>query len=686
MNFYHIRRDAGFTLIEVLIALVVAVIGILAMIQLSGIFLKTVADSEQRTVAYAVAEQTIENLRSFDSLSGSTAGESYFVDISSSTASLTVASGLASYDFDIAWTIADNIVASSALTPGASGAVYRTLKQVDVVVSWELPEAGSVSLSSYIGGIDPNAAALTVDNISNIGGDSPDVGYTPGVAPEVIAVDVADGKLKETTKPLPEVTNKSQSTQVRFETITYTNTNTEIQLIQEDFVTVNCRCVLNTSGGTVTTPAYQRFEDADTPLTEVLGTSVSGATGTEATLGGGKVQSEFCGRCCANHHDTNSSSVKYSPQANAASTGSSNTLSHGVDHPHYTLTVSGGVLTYTEAVHNSEYVEACRFKRIDGIYRLIQDWDLREVNVFPRAYLDSSSSAALADYVEYIKDLVKHEIFHEDIPLASVAASVLASTAEPTLTSVPSLTLTSTGNDESISRSIYLDNILSVEGLADYLLTLSAASVAEDTWLEFVPFNEINTTQLTKWNSTSTAIATVTDQPVAETYSRGHIYAVGLGAASVAASAAQGNTGILGNTYNAENIYPDEDNRITPTRTWLTGTYNPMPVTVSGAGGSPSVYSLTVSGTVTEHGGNVNYTLACTDSNYTTSLTETGNDFICTVSDIPTGVSANVTVTISSNKLICTPASSPYSYTYNTNANVSGVSFEVAKNTCSPPG
>ena len=676
----------GFTLIEVLIALVVAVVGILAIIQLSGAFLKTTSESEQRTVAYALAERTIEDLRAFDNLSGSTAGESYFENLATgSLANVSVSSGLSSYLFSINWTVSDNIVSGGVVSPGASGAIYRTLKEVDVVVSWTQPEAGSVSLSSYIGGVDPNANAL-VDDVSNVGGSEPDVGYTPGVAPEVIAVDVADGKLKETTKPLPEVTNRSQSTQVRFETITYTNTNAEIQLIQEDFITVNCRCVLDTSGGSIVAPSYQKFEGIDTPLVEVIGDTVSGATGTAASLSGGKTQSDFCGRCCANHHDTNSSTVKYSPQAGAASTGSAYTLSHNVDHPHYTLTASGGVLTYTEAVNNSEYVEACRFKRIDGIYRLIQDWELREVNVFPKAYLDTSNSAALADYVEYIKDFVKHEIFHEDLPAASVAAAVSTATAAPSLSSIPALELSDTGNDESLSRSIYLDDIMSVEGLGDYLITLSAASVAEDTWLEFIPFNEINTTQLTKWNSSSTGIATVTDQPVAETYSRGHIYAVATGTASVAASAAQGNTGILGNAYNAENIYPNQDNRITPSRTWLTGTYNPMPVTVSGAGGAPSVYSLTVSGTVTEHGGNVAYSLACTDSNYTTSLIETGNNFVCTVSDIPAGVSANVTVTISSNKLICTPASSPYSYTYNTNANVTGVSFHVAKNTCSPPG
>jgi type IV pilus modification protein PilV len=467
MKFKSCKHHSGFTLIEVLIALVVAVVGILAMIQLSGAFLKTVSEAEQRTVAYAVAEQTLENLRSFDSLSGSTAGESYFDQISSSTATTTVSSGQSSYTFNIAWTIADNIVASGAITPGGSGAIHQTLKQVDVVVSWVQPDVGSVSLSSYIGGVDPNASALM--DISNVGGSSPEVAYNPGVAPEVIAVDVADGKLKETTKPLPEVFNKNQSTQVRFETITFTDTNTEIQLIQEDFVTVNCRCVLDTTGGSITAPAYQKFEGADSPLIEVLGDTVSGATGTAASIGGGKVQSDFCDRCCANHHDTDSSTIKYSPLAGTASTGASNTLSHGVDHPHYKIVDdTTDPITLAEAVHGDEYLEACRFKRINGIYRLVKDWELREVNVFPSAYLTSGAVGSnLTGYVEYIKDAVKHYVFNDDIPAASVAGGVIASTAAPTLSPAPSLTLSTTGDDDSLSRSIYLDDILSVEGLAE---------------------------------------------------------------------------------------------------------------------------------------------------------------------------------------------------------------------------
>lgn len=697
MFMHKSTNEKGFTLIEVLIALVVAVIGILAMIQLSGAFLKTVAESEQRTVAYAIAERQMENLRSFDNLSGITTGETYFENLSSSSAVMTVSTGQASYTFNVAWTISDNIVSGGVVSPGASGAIHRMLKQADIVVSWTEPDAASVSLSSYIGGIDPNAAALTVDNAANVGGDSPDVGYTPGVAPEVIAVDVADGKLKETTKPLPEVSNKSQSTQVRFETITYTNTDTEIQLIQEDFVTVNCRCILDTSGGSVITPAYQKFEDSGTPLSEVLGTTVSGATGTQASIGGGKSQSDFCTRCCANHHDTAGSAIKYSPHAGTASTGDAS-FSHGIDHPHYKIVdASTDPITLTEAVHGDEYLEACRFKRIYGVYRLIPDWDLREINVFPNTYLASVASSGLPDYVEYIKDYVKYQIYNVDLA-ASSAAAVKAATTAPTLTTTPSLTLSATEDDESISRAIYMDDVTKVEGLADYLLSLSTASVAEDTWLEFIPFNEINTTQLSLWESSSTAIATVTNQTIDSVYNRGLIDAQAQGSTAVTASMAQGNTGILGNTYNAENDYPGWWNHITDIasggRSWISGAYNPMPVTVSGSTPAGTPYYATISGSITYYGQDNLGTPTCgSSSGHGATLTRTyvsGTDpynytYSCVIGPVNSGdlYEAAISLSVSGEKRICPnpPDTTFTTYTFGpTNVtSYTGNDFEIGK-------
>lgn len=692
MYFRNIRPISGFTLIEVLIALVVAVIGILAMIQLSAVFLKSVSESEQRTIAYALAERTIEDLRGYDSLTGTEVTESYFEDISNgSSTNVTVASGQASYEFDIVWTITDNIVSGGVVSPGASGAVYRRLKEVDVVVSWTNPEAGSVSLSSMIGGVDPNAAALTSNDLTNIGGESPQVEYTPGVAPEVIAVDVGNGLLKETTKPVPEVASKDYSTEVKFETITYNPSDSNFQEIQEDFITVNCICNLVASGESVS-PAYLKYDSDAHLLIDVLGETVSSATGTEGTLGGGNSQSEYCSRCCANHHDSSSSTVKYSPDAG-------NAASDAHDHRHYKITNdTTDPLTLAEAGPGDDYLEACRFKRINGIYRLVPDWNLLEVNVFPSNYL-AASTAELTAYQAYIQNYVVSAAYSQLGSNLASTAGISASISQPSL----SMDTTVNSSDQALSRSIYMENLSTVENLSAYLLGLSASSIATDSVsliLGVLPFYEVNTSELSYWTSASDAIATVSNDAInTGSFERGGIDAVAAGFTEITASMAQGNTGILGNTFSATSPteFAGKDNRIVDDvpREWVSGnSYNPMPVTVSGAViGLP--FDITVQGTVTGYGtlfkaGDVD--VACSGGGTPGLVEGASGSYTCTITDVPFGSTVNVSVIVTTNSkdAACDPSVADHADTSSyqlpvysgitaASPNITGADFDVSE-------
>lgn len=601
MNSAFVRSAKGFTLIEVLIALVVAVIGILAMIQLSGAFLKSVSEADQRTVAYALAERTLENLRGFDSLTGSAATETYFEDIStSSTANLTVSSGQATYNFDVEWTVTDNIVSGGVVTTTASGPIYQKLKQVDVVVSWVQPEAGSISMSSLIGGIDPNAAALVTDDLVNVGGSTPDVNYNPGVAPDVIAIDVDDGKLKETTKPLPDVDNKNESTEVRFETITYQDTDND-QLIQEDFLMVNCICTLDATVGTNNglTPTYQKFISENLGTEDKLGVPVNAISGTATALGGGLSQSEYCGRCCAYHHDSddNTTGVKYKTGASLAS-------GTNGDHVHYKITdrTTEPVTLAPATATGDIYLEACRFKRVDGIYRLAADWKILEVNVFKDSYL-ASGATGLTNYVNYVKDAVQSELYNNQVSGATPAQK--ASSATPTLAPTRDFNTTDGQSNQVLSRTIYLDSIVHDTQLQSYLAGFTTGSMAEQKWLQFIPFYEINTTLLSTWDSSSTAIATVTSEDIDNitdeatnyygTYSRGLVVgSAGVGSTTITATMQDGNTGVLGNTYANPSTLKGKDNRIVPLPVEYRGT-------LSVANGQCTASSCFISGIITKN-------------------------------------------------------------------------------------
>ncbi|MFW1677250.1 type IV pilus modification PilV family protein [Pontibacter sp. JAM-7] len=561
----------GFTLLEVLIALVVAVIGVLGIIQLSGVVLNTISDSERRAIAMTLAEDAIENLRGFERLEATSASaETAFTDIvNTAPATVTVSTGTSSLSYDVSWDVVDYFVSGGAVTAFTSGAVNKRFKEVAVTVSWDTPTAGSVSLSSIIAAISDSSAVLANVGAANIGGGTPDVEYTPGEAPDVIAVDVGDGKFKETTKPLPEVEAKNESTVVRIETITYDTS--EIQLVQEDYVTVNCFCEMSAGSALIRTPAYRTFENETEGFEEHYGDYVSAATGTALSLSGGRTQSEYCDRCCAGHHDSvnNTTGITFKTGASSAS-GAFGTLG---DHAHYTYTISGDEVILGDIADSAgdDYVEACRFKRIDGIYRLVPDWKAFEVNVFPESYLTSGASSSLASYVTYIKDRVHYEL-RDTVASLSVWSAVSAPTISPT----PEITTATGDSTQALSRTLYLDDISHDTALLTYLSGLSAASVSGQAWLQYIPFNEVNTTLLSTWQSASESIASVTsevidlvDDPVTDYYgsfSRGLVVGETATAASTSVTAYMrtDNTGLLGNEYANPSAYKGSDNKIVP--------------------------------------------------------------------------------------------------------------------------
>ena len=58
----RITKSHGFSLIEVMIALLVLAVGILGISKLQGTLIRNTSDANQRTVAVSVAQQKIDDL------------------------------------------------------------------------------------------------------------------------------------------------------------------------------------------------------------------------------------------------------------------------------------------------------------------------------------------------------------------------------------------------------------------------------------------------------------------------------------------------------------------------------------------------------------------------------------------------------------------------------------------------
>ncbi len=160
----------GFSLLEVLIAVLVIAVGLLALAQLHGSLLQDSGASKARTVALYLAQEKIEDLRSFETLR-SAAGRQAYADISDNMGGVIAADTstndgntvYSSTDYARSWAVTDycfSAVNSSAATCSLSAPDIPDLKQVSVTVSWQDRDGNteSITLTTLIAAADPTQA------------------------------------------------------------------------------------------------------------------------------------------------------------------------------------------------------------------------------------------------------------------------------------------------------------------------------------------------------------------------------------------------------------------------------------------------------------------------------------------------------------------------------------------------
>lgn len=530
-----IPNSRGFTLIEVLIALVVISVGLVGVVQFQGKVLKSATDSELRSIAYSIAESELERVRSFSS-------KDAFFNIADSTASasLEIGNDLQTFDYSI------YVNAFNGSNSVADDSLEADKKVVSVSVV--LPYGGNVNLSTVIALIDPGESGLN-DNDDGLNGTQADIQHNPGQAPDVIAIDLGNNLVKETSKPLPEISQKGTSTEVQFESITYDHSNnTEIK---EDFVTVNCSCTLGGIGSGL--KAAQTYLDSDTNSLKVSYSNefVSKAIGSVV----GSDQSYLCDRCCRDHHDEASAEPKYRWYwPSSAFSGIDG------DHDHFP---SGSAIS---ADVGDNYLENCRFKRVDGVYRLMQDWRMIDLTVMPSSYL--STSSGLESYTTYVASVAEAAVNYaytqsEDLKVPSSAVTSITKPTGRDLTSAALGSITVGQKVQVLSRALMLDPLSS--SAVQTIWNLKENPTDTVTWMGLLPLYEVNTTLLSEWTEDSSeSVISVYNQPVVTivdpgsdyygTYRRGLVDAVAPGTALLSASSAISNTGLVGHRVTSDDL------------------------------------------------------------------------------------------------------------------------------------
>ncbi|ATP08167.1 type IV pilin [Aeromonas salmonicida] len=473
------NRQKGFGLLEILITLVVLGVGIVGLVSMSKSALKVSQDGRRYETAMRLAESKLDEFRNFNGVMTATAPLTAYNQITSASAAVT----LSGEPYSLAWTVTNQYLNGSTWQ-GAAPAGYRLSypgrKAVTVNVGWSDSEGQSHTLQ-LTGNISP-IESLSTDQLNgglNTARQGPKVNYTPGVAPDVISVELGDGNKQETSKPLPTVTSKDGQVGklVQFETVTYKpEVGGNTQQVLQDMASVSCSC---SYGSSLT--AYlpgQVYSSASNQLYWKAGAMQNKPTGTlDSSVNG---QPTLCTSCCKEHFDGSGSGFDnfYAP-LNTARVRYNSALS----------TVTSG-----------KYVDACRFVRLDGFYRPLPDWNLVKVVVTTADFL--AKPANQASYQKYIKYVVKTYIDWQKstlnwtqgasatLPTITDFSAWLASNAETGGDTTTGITV-GTGTAQLIARGIYVDVLDPA-----YLVGIDT-SVTD--YLTKVPFQDINLTMLAEW-------------------------------------------------------------------------------------------------------------------------------------------------------------------------------------------
>jgi Tfp pilus assembly protein PilV len=539
-------KTKGFTLIEVLVAALIIMLGVTGYVTLQSIYIKSDAKTNQRSVAMQLAQEKLDDLRSFTVVQA-TPGVFSYADIADDAggelpageAQVTLTSDDdQTYTFNRNWQVTQQYFVDtdadgspdSWLDSGdpdlpAILPPWPAQKLVTVTVNWtdKQGDAQSLSLQASIAPVTQADSYQAVSESDNTKA-SPTVSYTPGLAPDVIAYDLGNNQKVETSKPVPEVSKHGDNTQVQFETVKYIELPDDVtKLEQEDFVTVDCQCQIAGNGSGATPHMTVLIDDE---LMVQPGEVVNKTIGAPVN----DKQPALCTKCCQDHHDTTemiANEVYYRADG-------------GTPHKHYSHDGQGNFSL--AAGVGDQYNEVCRFKRVDGLFQLYPDWQLLDIIEFDDKYLFGEGK--LEAYTSYTESLISKSI------------QGLAAPARPDDRDIN----VAHGAYQMIARGIYLDR-MKTEHLQKVLQKITDG---DDSWKAIAPFYDINLTLLANWSTQTPEVATITQENIQTlldpennyygTYSRGRLEALKDGTTNVVVSSYPFNAGITG----AKALSPEE--------------------------------------------------------------------------------------------------------------------------------
>ena len=502
------RTSRGFSMIEVLIAVVVLGFGLMALAALQTSIIRSSAETKAQTVALQLAKDKVEDLRSFQHLAGYQALTSGNDTATESAVTYARTWTVTRFGYQPSAGVFTAIATLTGATPAADAggiafSANNEYKRVAVRVSWT--DAGGVSQSiaieDAIGAVSPGDGAKVV--LNNTASSEPRYPRVlirdPSLTPGVIPIAIGNGTDTAATNPRPEVAgnnNNQRVVETRYDVLTYAGLNNGVAQAQSrvETVVVGCTCTTNNPGTDVSyRPTYWNGFRYTVPRVATYTNPKARA----ATLAqDAPPQSQYCNTCCRDHHDpSGEAGPKFDPRRTS--------------HVHYKIV--NGALQVAGA--DDDYIEACRLIRVDGIFRVATDLSNDYFNLL-RARNDGTAAAyaptstAASNYESLVLDYLGSRIVNEGNATRYnmlLNAGALAALEFAWDINNPSEIPIQLGNDFKWlhSRGLFID-YLEPEAV-DKITTIKAdcKTSLQSCVLPFVPFTSINLSELSNWTPVS---------------------------------------------------------------------------------------------------------------------------------------------------------------------------------------
>lgn len=524
------RHSSGFSLLEVLIAVVVLAIGFLALAALQGSLTRSSADAKVRGRVAAMLTTRMDDLRN--------AGYGTLADggpttLTSTTGDCDPATPDATDWIDCARMQAglDNLAASQTITTWSGSASFAAgaaaaptvpqFKRVLLTASWSEADGSNHQLSMAS---DVSALALTSNVVvppdpQGAGGFSPIVRTVDPATAGMIPIALNSTSTSAASNPLPELIGRKNNQQVvgtEFTVLNYTPPVNSSVVIQKRFENevIKCSCQYGAGGAnlpeiyrTAQWPAIWTGDRYDifkpSAATDAPGQSVS--SGQKP----GAQQSPLCQECCRDHHDNGATGVaKFDPERSDNST-----AKYDFNGTSLVPAVAGGT-----------YVDACRVIRVDGFWRTAADMYSRQLGLLETETVNGQAAKtgiptanATTAYTSFVKDYLKQ---YDGTSATAPGNATTLFDGTPGINTPALVTIPAVSNTDFRylhARGLYVDYLEEkartrlTEVLADNgpQGQCPSGSNLDDCVLTHLPFTSVNLTEIAKWFANDPNVLTV---------------------------------------------------------------------------------------------------------------------------------------------------------------------------------